>query len=109
MASGFRLTLETGKGGVVSYMRGACSIWRDDDRVHVWAEEGYDGWDATSWAEGRKHAPTPDSAQHAGASGVGIRQEIAETTSLRLDIRFQDSSSSATACSAKRHAGLRPE
>jgi hypothetical protein len=24
----------------VSYMRGACYIWRDDERVHVWADEG---------------------------------------------------------------------
>ena len=61
----------------MSYMRGACYIWRDDDRVHVWAEDGYDGWGDSSWAEGRKHAPTPDSA-HGGASGVGIRQEIAD-------------------------------
>jgi len=62
----------------MSCMRGAYYIWRDDDRVHVWAEDGYDGWDETSWGEGRKHAATPDSAQHEGASGVGIRQEIAD-------------------------------
>lgn len=62
----------------MSYMRGRCYVWRDDARVHIWAEDGYDGWDDTSWAEGRKHAATPDSAQHGGASGVGIRQEIAD-------------------------------
>lgn len=63
----------------MSYMRGTCYIWRDDDRVHVWAEDGYDGWGDSSWAEGRNHAPTPDSAQHGGASGVGIRQAIADS------------------------------
>jgi hypothetical protein len=62
----------------VSYMRGACYIWRDDERVHVWAEDGDDGWHDSSWAEGRKHAPLLDPAQHGDASGVGLRQEIAD-------------------------------
>lgn len=62
----------------MSYMRGGCYIWRDDHRVHVWAEDGYDGWGDSSWADGRTHGPIPDSAQHGGASGVGIRQEIAD-------------------------------
>lgn len=62
----------------MSYTRGACYIWRDDDYLHVWAEDGDDGWSDSSWAEGRKHAPIPDSVLHAGASGVGIRQEIAD-------------------------------
>ena len=61
----------------MSYMRGTCYIWRDDTRVHIWAEDGYDRWDDTSWAEGRKHGPTSDPPQAGGASGVGIRQEIA--------------------------------
>lgn len=54
MASGFRVKLKACKGGLMSYMRGGCYIWRDDDRAHVWAEDGSDGWDDTSWAEGRK-------------------------------------------------------
>jgi hypothetical protein len=62
----------------VSYMRGACYIWRDDERVHVWAEDGDDGWHDSGWAEGPKHAPLLPSAQHGGASGVGLRQEIAD-------------------------------
>jgi len=61
----------------VSYMRGACYIWRDDERVHVWAEDGGDGWHDSSWAEGLKHAPLPP-AQNGEASGVGLRQEIAD-------------------------------
>lgn len=62
----------------MSYMRGPCDVWRDDDRVHVWAEDGNDLWGDSTWAEGRKHAPTPESVQPGGASGVGIRQEIAD-------------------------------
>jgi|HubBroStandDraft_4_1064222.scaffolds.fasta_scaffold1610297_1 hypothetical protein len=62
----------------MSYMRGPCYVWRDDDRVHVWAEDGYDGWDDTGWAEGRTHAHIPDSTPHGGASGVGVRQESAD-------------------------------
>jgi hypothetical protein len=62
----------------MSYMRGPCYVWRDDNRVHVWAEDGYDGWDDTSWAEGRKHADIPGSAPSGGASGVGVLQESAD-------------------------------
>jgi hypothetical protein len=62
----------------MSYMRGPCYVWRDDNRVHVWAEDGYDGWDDTSWAEGRKHAHIPGSTSYDGASGVGVRQESAD-------------------------------
>lgn len=62
----------------MSYMRGPCYVWRDDNRVHVWADDGYDGWDIASWAEGRQHSQAPDSVLHGGASGVGIRQEIAD-------------------------------
>ena len=62
----------------MSYMRGPCYVWRDDNRVHVWAEDGYDGWDDTSWAEGRKHADIPASTPYGGASGVGVLQESAD-------------------------------
>jgi len=62
----------------MSYMRGPCYIWQDDTRVHLWAEDGYDGWDETSWAEGRKRSQVPYSALHGAASGVGIRQEVAD-------------------------------
>lgn len=60
----------------MSYMRGACYIWRDDDRVHVWAGDGDDGWDESSWAEGR--TDVPESVQLGPASGVGVRQEVAD-------------------------------
>ena len=61
----------------MSYMRGPCYVWRDDERVHVWAEEGYDGWDDTSWAEGRTGSHVPGSMTD-GASGIGLREEIAD-------------------------------
>jgi len=62
----------------MSYMRGPCYVWRDDNRVHVWAEDGHDGWDDTGWAESQKHSQSPDSGPQREASGVGIRQEIAD-------------------------------
>src|SRR2546425_12924682 len=61
----------------MSYMRGSCYVWRDDICVHVWAEDGYDGWDDASWAEGRNASHAPGSATD-GGSGVGVRQEIAD-------------------------------
>jgi len=61
----------------MSYMRGPRYVWRDDERVHVWAEDGYDGWNDTSWAEGRTRSHVPGSIKD-GASGVGLRQEIAD-------------------------------
>lgn len=54
----------------MSYIRGSNYVWRDDDRLHVWAEDGYDGWDDTSWAEGRNAAQARGSTTD-GASGVG--------------------------------------
>ncbi len=54
----------------MSYMRGACYIWGDDERVHVWAEDGYDSWDESSWAEGVSDGS--GSAQNERASGVCV-------------------------------------
>jgi len=62
----------------MSYMRGPCYVWPDDERVHIWAEGGYDGWDDSSWAEGRTRRHVPGSAQDSAASGVGVQQEIAD-------------------------------
>jgi hypothetical protein len=61
----------------VSYMRGACYIWRDDERVHVWAEDGSDGWHDSSWAEGLKHAPLPQRrTEKRAASGFDKRSRM---------------------------------
>jgi hypothetical protein len=61
----------------MSYMRGPYYVWRDDERVHVWADDGYDGWDDTSWAEGRTGSRVPP-LMRGDASGVGLRQEVAD-------------------------------
>jgi len=62
----------------MSYMRGPSYVWGDSTRLHVRVDDGYDGWDDTSWAGGRRQSQGADSAPHDGASGVGIRQEIAD-------------------------------
>lgn len=52
----------------MAYMRGPTYLWRDETNLHVWVEDGYDGWDQTGWGE---------SAQGAGrASGVSIPVEV---------------------------------
>ena len=61
----------------MSYMRGPSYIWRDDSHVHIWADDGYDGWVEAGWSDGRKHS-LPESASYGEASGVGVRQEIAD-------------------------------
>ena len=61
----------------MAYTRGPSYIWRDDHHVHIWAEDGYDGWVEAGWSEGRKHS-VPESASYGEASGVGIQQEIAD-------------------------------
>lgn len=37
----------------MSYMRGANYIWRGEDDVHIWAENGYDYWDDSVWFAGK--------------------------------------------------------
>jgi hypothetical protein len=59
-------------------MRGPCYVWRDDIRVHVWAGDGYDGWDETGWAENQSPPQTPESGPQGEPSGVGVPQDIAD-------------------------------
>jgi hypothetical protein len=40
--------------------------------------DGYDAWDDASWADNPLRAPMHGSTTRGGASGVGIRQEIAD-------------------------------
>lgn len=61
----------------MSYMRGACYIWSDDDRVHIWVEDGYDGWDESTWPDGLMRAS--DSQRRHGASGVGVSLTAIDT------------------------------
>lgn len=63
----------------MSYMRGDHYLWTDEEGyLHIWAADGYDGWDDTIW-----HCEDDGSARasHAKdgrniASGVCIRQEV---------------------------------
>lgn len=50
MASGSGPERKRAEGGLMSYMRGPCDVWRDDNRL---PDDGYDGWDGARWAEGR--------------------------------------------------------
>lgn len=59
----------------MAYIRGRNYIWRDDERVHIWAAEGDDGWKESAWAEEVQPVGTP---AEAAPSGVGIRQEVAD-------------------------------
>jgi len=51
-------------------MRGANYIFRgEDDRVHLWIDDGLTPWEESIWAEGKVIDPRP-------AAGVAIKQEI---------------------------------
>jgi hypothetical protein len=66
----------------MSYMRGQFYLWCDDARLHLWARDGYDGWDKSGW-----HTPVPDQdrSPDAQSSGVAIPIEISdEFVAMRL-------------------------
>ncbi len=54
----------------MAYLRGDYYIWADgDDRIHIWAADGADGWEQSGWAvdaAGRR------SANRGNAGGVAI-------------------------------------
>ena len=62
----------------MAYIRGPQYLWRSTEHLHIWAEDGSDGWSDSVWAEARKPSPAPGSTSHDEPSGVGIRQEIAD-------------------------------
>jgi hypothetical protein len=63
-------------------MRGDYYLWRDEDRLHLWAGDGYDGWDESGWAEGREVTVAQGDA---APSGLGLRQEVVdEYVAMRL-------------------------
>lgn len=56
-------------------MRGRYYLWRDDERLHIWAADGYDGWEESGWAA------VPDKnteADGSRASGVSIPMEVVD-------------------------------
>lgn len=57
----------------MSYMRGRHYLWRDDERLHLWAADGYDGWDDSIWASGSGNSK--GCGEHR-ASGVAIPTDV---------------------------------
>ena len=66
----------------MSYMRGDVYIWADGERVHFWAADGEDGWEESGWAEGRATRSSLGAGGPASASGVCLRQEIADAYAM---------------------------
>ena len=54
----------------MAYLRGDHYLWSDGDRLHIWARDGYDGWDEAGW-----HRGDSENSRNT-ASGVGIRQDV---------------------------------
>src|SRR5829696_6516363 len=57
----------------MSYMRGDNYIWSDGELLHIWAADGYDGWDEAIWAiddDEKRHE------NRVNASGVGILEGV---------------------------------
>lgn len=57
----------------MSYMRGDFYLWSDGERLHVWAVDGYDGWDDSIWAEGLR---SDQKTAGERASGVALPMDV---------------------------------
>lgn len=66
----------------MSYMRGDVYIWADGERVHFWAADGEDWWEESGWAEGRTTRSASGSGGPPAASGVCLRQEVADAYAM---------------------------
>ncbi len=67
----------------MAYMRGDYYLWDDESGLHIWAKDGYDGWNVAGWHEIDETAEgepilNPDHFVNGEntASGVSIHQEI---------------------------------
>ncbi|MGI4791934.1 MAG: hypothetical protein ACRYFS_24185 [Janthinobacterium lividum] len=67
----------------MAYMRGDYYLWDDESGLHIWAKDGYDGWDIAGWHEMDETAEgepifNPDHFVDGEntASGVSIHQNI---------------------------------
>lgn len=67
----------------MAYMRGDYYLWDDESGLHIWAKDGYDGWDIAGWHEFDETAEgepiiTPEHLVNGEntASGVSIHQDI---------------------------------
>jgi hypothetical protein len=62
----------------MAYMRGDYYLWHDQSGLHLWAYDGYDGWDVAGWHE-QDEGVFAESHFENGvnkASGVSIHQEV---------------------------------
>ena len=57
----------------MSYMRGRHYVWCDGERLHLWAANGYDGWDDSIWASGFSNSNGRGAHR---ASGVAIPTDV---------------------------------
>ena len=95
----------------MAYMRGDYYLWDDESGLHVWACDGYDGWDQTGWhlvGGGEDDAAGPKYLKHGKntASGVSIHQEIMdEYVMMRLAEMIQEGSTDAAVDRALGHKG----
>ena len=62
------------RAATMSYMRGRQYIWCDGERLHLWAADGYDGWDDSIWVRGA--AGSDKTCAKHRASGVAIPTDV---------------------------------
>lgn len=62
----------------MAYMRGENYIWSDGDLLHIWAADGYDGWDESGWHKDEEGEIEPTHIRQGEviASGVSVSQEV---------------------------------
>jgi hypothetical protein len=78
-------------------------VWRDENHIHLWVENGDDGWDDSVWFEGRETMTNGDSHP----SGVQLRLEtFDELVAMRLAQLLEERALSAAVDRAlERNAG----
>jgi hypothetical protein len=52
-------------------MRGKYYLWKDDSLMHIWARDGYDYWDESSW-----HQDNKQESSDIQSSGVALPHEV---------------------------------
>lgn len=62
----------------MAYMRGDYYLWDDESGLHIWAYDGYDGWDEAGWHQHDEDVFAESHFENGvnKASGVSIHQEV---------------------------------
>jgi hypothetical protein len=68
----------------MSYMRGDYYLWRDEERVHVWARDGYDFWDESVWNGAQGDEGESEALPSGVAIPLGIADEFAVMRTAQL-------------------------